>query len=179
VDEYCRFVSPDTILLAEVTEKEAAGDPVAAENRLRLEENYKILKNAVDQDGRPFKIVRIPVPDMIYFTATPADEAYFSLSSFYYSMDGTSFPYGDPVTVVPATSYCNFLITNNLVLGQKYFVEGSGMPDSVKAKDKKAEEILRALFPDRKVVMVNAIPVNFGGGGIHCLTQQEPKAEIL
>jgi len=179
MDEYCRFVSPDTILLAEVTEKEAAGDPVAAENRLRLEENYHILKNAVDQDGRPFKIVRIPVPDMIYFTATPADEAYFSLSSFYNSMDGTSFPYGDPVTVVPATSYCNFLITNNLVLGQKYYVEGSGMPDSVKAKDKKAEEILKGLFPDRKVVMVNTIPINFGGGGIHCLTQQEPKAGIL
>jgi len=177
MDEYCRFVSPDTILLAEVTEKEAADDLIAAENRRRMEENYEILKNSVDQDGNPFTIVRMPIPDMIYFTANPTDEAYFGLSTFYNSRDGTSFPVGDPVNIVPAESYCNFLITNNLVLGQKYYMEGMGMPESLKEKDNKAEEILKSLFPERKVVMINTIPINFGGGGIHCSTQQEPKAK--
>jgi len=177
MDEYCRFVSPDTILLAEVSAEEAAKDPIAAENRRRMEENYEILKNSVDQDGNPFKIVRMPIPDMIYFTANPTDEAYFGLSTFYRSHDGTTFPVGDPVNIVPAESYCNFLITNNLVLGQRYYMENMGMPDSLKEKDRIAEETLKSLFPDRKVVMVNTIPINFGGGGIHCSTQQEPKSK--
>jgi len=176
MDEYCRFVSADTILLAEIAVEEATNDPVAAENRRRMEENYEILKNSVDQDGNPFNIVRMPVPDMIYFTATPEDEAYHSIAESYCSVDGTVFPVGEPVQIVPAQSYCNFLITNGLVLGQKYYIEDSGMPETLKEKDRKAEEILRSVFPDRKVVMVNTIAINFGGGGIHCSTQQEPKA---
>jgi len=176
MDEYCRFVSADTILLAEITEEEAKNDPVAAENRRRMEVNYEILKNSVDQDGNPFNIVRMPVPDMVYFTATPEDEAYNSIAESYCSLDGTIFPVGEPVNIVPAQSYCNFLITNDLVLGQKYYIEGMGMPGSLKEKDNQAEEILKSLFPDRDVVMVNTIPINFGGGGIHCSTQQEPKA---
>ncbi|WOF17276.1 agmatine deiminase family protein [Methanoplanus sp. FWC-SCC4] len=176
MDEYCRFVSPDTILLAEVTEEEAKKGPVESENRRRMEENYEILKNSVDQDGKPFNIVRIPVPDMIYFEAHPDEEAYNNLMQAYNSRDGTAFPIGEPVTIVPAQSYCNFLITNDLVLGQKYYMEGMGMPESLKEKDQKAQEVLESLFPDRKVVMINTIPINFGGGGIHCSTQQEPKA---
>ena len=174
VDEYCRFVSSDTILLAEVTEEEAAMNPVAAENRLRMEANYEILKNAVDQDGNPFTIVRMPVPEMVYFTATPEDEAYASLTAYAKYTDGTAFPFGSPVTVVPAQSYCNFLISNDVVLGQKYWMPDMGMPDSLKASDEKAEQILQSLFPDRTVVMIATIPINFGGGGIHCSTQQEP-----
>ncbi len=174
VDEYCRFVSSDTILLAEVTEEEAAQGEVAAENRRRMEANYEILKNAVDQDGNPFKIVRMPVPEMIYFTATPEDEAYASLTAYAKYADGTAFPFGQPVTVVPAQSYCNFLISNDVVLGQKYWMPDMGMPESLKESDKKAEQILQSLFPDRTVVMIATIPINFGGGGIHCSTQQEP-----
>lgn len=174
VDEYCRFVGPDTILLAEVTEEEAARDPVAAENRRRMEENYAILKGARDQDGNPFRIVRMPVPDMVYFTAEPDDEAYASLAAYANYTDGTCFPFGRPVTVVPAQSYCNFLISNGVVLGQKYWVPGAGMPESLREKDQKAEAVLKSVFADREVVMINTIPINFGGGGIHCSTQQEP-----
>lgn len=50
------------------------------------------------------------------------------------------------------------------------------MPETLKEKDKKAEEILRYLFPGREVAMINTIAINFGGGEIHCSTQQEPKA---
>lgn len=35
-------------------------------------------------------------------------------------------------------------------------------------------EIFRKLFPDRKVVQINALPLNWNGGGIHCTTQQIP-----
>ncbi|WP_394800743.1 agmatine deiminase family protein [Mongoliitalea daihaiensis] len=30
-------------------------------------------------------------------------------------------------------------------------------------------------FPGREIVFVDAMPLNWQGGGIHCSTQQEPK----
>lgn len=171
-DEFCRFVAPDTILLAEVTEEEAAKGPVEKESRRRMEENYAILKQARDQDGEPFKIVRIPTPELQYFIATPSDGAYFNLAIFPKFTDGTVFPFGSPVQLVPAQSYCNFLISNGIVLAQKYWFKGA--PESVKEKDEAARKILQELFPNRKVVTINTLAINFGGGGIHCTTQQEP-----
>ena len=44
-DEYCRFVGEDTVLLAEVTDEEAAESPVSAENKRRIDAAYEILKN--------------------------------------------------------------------------------------------------------------------------------------
>lgn len=172
MDEYCRFISADTILLAEVTEEEAALGPVEKENRRRMEENYRILKNSVDQDGKPFKIRRIPMPETLYFEVTPQDEAYFGLVTFPRFTDGTAFPVGHPVQVVPAQSYCNFLISNGVVLAQKYWHEG--LPEKVKERDAEALAVLQEVFPDRKVVTINTLGINFGGGGIHCSTQQEP-----
>lgn len=172
IDEYCRFVAPDTILLAEVSEKEATQGPVEAENRRRMEENYNILKNAKDQDGKPFKIIRIPMPETMYFKITPQDEAYYALVSFPRFSDGTAFPVGHPVQVVPAQSYCNFLISNGVVLTQKYWHEG--LPEKVKRRDAMALAILQKTFPNHKVVTINTLAINFGGGGIHCSTQQEP-----
>lgn len=172
IDEYCRFVAPDTILLAEVSEKEAARGPVEMENRRRMEENYNILKNSVDQDGNHFKIIRIPMPETLYFEIMPTDEAYFGLVSYPRFEDGTVFPVGQPVQIVPAQSYCNFLISNGIVLAQKYWKEG--MPEEVRIKDEEALAILKKAFPNRDVVAIDTLAINFGGGGIHCTTQQEP-----
>ena len=88
--------------------------------------------------------------------------------------DGTGYPFGRSVAVVPAQSYCNFLISNGVVLGQKYWVPDAGMPETLREKDQQAEAVPTSVFPDRKVIMINTIPINFGGGGIHCFTRQEP-----
>jgi len=42
-------------------------------------------------------------------------------------------------------------------------------------RDEEAAEIFRALFPDRTVTLVDARTIFAGGGGIHCITQQQPK----
>ncbi|MFC8174420.1 agmatine/peptidylarginine deiminase [Streptomyces sp. NPDC057325] len=41
--------------------------------------------------------------------------------------------------------------------------------------DELAAEIFRRLFPDREVVLVDARAIFAAGGGIHCITQQQPK----
>lgn len=40
--------------------------------------------------------------------------------------------------------------------------------------DSKAIETLQSVYPDRKIVLVDARPLFSRGGGIHCITQQQP-----
>jgi len=79
----------------------------------------------------------------------------------------------DQIEAVAATSYCNFLISNGVVLLAKYYKEGRNI--LFKQTDDQALEILRSVFPDREVIQIEDVEnVNFGGGGMHCITQQQP-----
>jgi agmatine deiminase len=40
--------------------------------------------------------------------------------------------------------------------------------------DKVAQETLQSVYPDREIVLVDARPLFARGGGIHCITQQQP-----
>lgn len=62
-------------------------------------------------------------------------------------------------------SYLNFLITN----------EGVLVPQYRDAHDALACEQIQTLFPDKKVVGVDTLEVVYGGGNIHCITQQQPE----
>lgn len=177
IDEMCRFIDANTILLAEVTEEEAETLNSAKITRERLEKAYEVLKNATDADGNPFKIIRIPVPEPIYLESVPGDWSNSNYGSLYSDesesvlKDGTPIPSGT-FMIQPALSYCNFLILNGVVLGQKYWKEG--MPEIIKEKDEKAQSVLQEAFPDRKVVMIDTIAINVRGGGIHCITKNVP-----
>ena len=63
-------------------------------------------------------------------------------------------------------SYCNFYIGNKAVL----------MPTFRQKGDSKSLGILKELFPDREVVGLDAVPLVYGQGAIHCITQQQPLA---
>lgn len=62
-------------------------------------------------------------------------------------------------------SYLNFLITNDGVIMPQYGDENDAL----------ALEQLRRVFPDKEVVGVETIEIVYGGGNIHCITQQQPK----
>ena len=170
VDEFVRFVNDSTILLAKIDSTEL-NDPIAFENNKRIEENYEILYKATDQDGKPFTIIRMPLPGTIYDTMNPGDYVYEYIKTLNYD-DGSAFPNGESVKVIAALSYLNFIITNKVIIGQSCWREG--MPDEFKLKDKKASQILQSVFPNRKVIMIDALAVNLGGGGIHCISMQQP-----
>ena len=40
--------------------------------------------------------------------------------------------------------------------------------------DATARAALQTAFPDRKIIAIDALAVNWGGGGIHCITMNEP-----
>ncbi len=171
IDEFARFVDDKTILLAQVDPADME-DPIAQENHRRMEENYAILKSAVDQDGEPFKIMRVPLPQTIMGEMKPGDAVYDYISTLDYK-DGSTFPVGEPVPVIAAASYLNFLITDQVILGQKYWREG--LDPSIKDRDKQVAQILSEVFPERTIIMLDALAINYGGGGIHCITMHEPK----
>jgi agmatine deiminase len=166
IDEFARFVNDSTILLAQIDSTEFH-DSFAYENHIRLEENYKILKNATDQEGNPFTIVRLPLAGTILSKLATGDYVYEYIKTMDFT-DGSTFPDSESINVFAALSYLNFLITNTAIIGQTCWREG--MPEELKLKDENAKQILQSVFPDRKVVMLDAIAVILGGGGIHCIS---------
>ncbi|MBM3491348.1 MAG: agmatine deiminase family protein [Alphaproteobacteria bacterium] len=61
-------------------------------------------------------------------------------------------------------SYANFYLANSGVV----------LPSFGDAMDGPAQEILARLFPERRAVAVPAGDIVLGGGGLHCITQQQP-----
>jgi agmatine deiminase len=135
-----------------------------------LEANYDILKNATTADGKKIKIIRIPMPEI--------EQLKYSMAireSDLRQFKDHGFKIGDTIHRVPAASYCNYFISNKVVLIQKYWTEG--MSETQKQKDEEVREIFTQLFPDRKVIQIFARTVNRGGGGIHCMTHEVPVSE--
>lgn len=63
-----------------------------------------------------------------------------------------------------ALSYINFYLANGAVV----------MPAFEDPQDARAFETLTRVFPDREVVQVPVLDILCGGGGVHCITQQQP-----
>jgi agmatine deiminase len=80
-------------------------------------------------------------------------------------------PMPDPIEFegqrLPA-SYANFYIANGTVLVPTYDC----------AADGEALGVLGECFPDRAVVGIRCVDLVWGLGAIHCISQQEPAAEV-
>ncbi|WP_291788047.1 agmatine deiminase family protein [Cecembia sp.] len=171
-DEYIRFANANTILLAWVDEKEKDLHPVHTENYLRMKETYDILIKAKDQDGRPFKIIKVPLPDLRHRPNMVIEGWSMSDSTIgkEYIAPDQVIQVGDTLQYLSSSSYLNFLISNDKVLLPTYLHVGSS-PE----KEERVKEIFASLFPDKQLVWIDATVYNWGGGGIHCYTKQVPK----
>lgn len=128
VDNIVKFVTPNKILSAYENNRED-------ENYEILKNNFETLKNAINPDGKPFEIVKLPMPHMNY-------------------NNGKKTP----------VSYANFYIGNTVVL----------VPIFNDANDSVALEIIQSCFPERKIIGIDCREIIYGGGSIHCITQQQP-----
>lgn len=152
VDEFCRFVNENTLLISSVTDEEARRHPILKEAQNRLDENFEILSKATDQDGSPLNVIKVPFAPLII-------------------TDRTAGPEGKIIASV--TSYMNFIISSSLIVLPSYVAENSSNLKLV-AKEKEVESIFMQVFPDREIVKVRSDTMNYYSGGFHCISIHEP-----
>lgn len=147
INEFARFADPNTILLASILPGDRYLNATSQESYRRLEENYNILVKSTDQDGKPFRIIRIPMPPTLYSQPDSSGN-------------------------IPVRSYLNYALTNGAVLMQSYIKPGR--PATVSTTEAQVKGIFKNVFPGRNVIGIDAENVNLWGGGIHCITQHMP-----
>ena len=113
---------------------------------------YKFLSEATDAKGRKLKVHKLCL------TKKPC---LLEGADTIDAVEGT-IPREDGE--VSIASYMNFLIVNGAVILPQYGDENDAV----------AIEQVQKMFPDREVVGVQTKEVAFGGGNIHCITQQQP-----
>jgi len=91
--------------------------------------------------------------------ATDAQGRKFELIELYEATDAV-----DTEAEVFCASYTNFYIANGAIIMPAYGIEA----------DKEAAAVLAQAFPGREVVPVQINHLAHGGGGVHCITQQQP-----
>jgi agmatine deiminase len=146
VDDVACFIRPGEVACIYT---ENAEDPFYE----TAQENYRALTEMTDARGRRLTVHKVCTP------AVPI------------RMEGAE-------TIVPVpgsiprkngdlciASYLNFLITNGGVIVPQYGDENDAL----------ALRQLAAIFPEREVVGVATREIVYGGGNIHCITQQLPK----
>lgn len=88
VDDIAKFVSPNTILCAWEENTNEENHPI-------LKKNFRDLEKAVDQNGRPFKLIKLPVPHLKYDQNKPFEAGHKAPASY------TNFYIGNMVVLVP------------------------------------------------------------------------------
>jgi len=153
VDQFCRFADAGTILISSVTNDEANMHPILAEAKKRLDENYNILLNSTDQDGKKFKIIKVPLAPLLFMEKSVGSKNIY---------------------ITPVTSYMNFIVTNSMIILPSYT---STKPDDMvlQNKEKEVEDIFRKTFPNRDIIKVQAAELNSFSGGFHCISINVPE----
>jgi agmatine deiminase len=137
-----------------------------------------------DTDGHIDDIARFVNPTTVLcaIEADSNDENYGFLQDNYERLQHAEDQNGTKLSIVPLpsprplycegarlpASYANFYIANNIVL----------VPIFDDPSDAQALGILQQLFPEREIIGLRCNEVVAGLGAIHCVTQQEPAAQL-
>ena len=146
IDDVACFIRPGEVACIWTEDKENPFYEVA-------QQSYRELCEATDAKGRKLKVHKLCLtkkPCLLHGADTIE------------SIEGT-LPREDGEVAI--ASYMNFLIVNGGVILPQYGDENDAL----------AVQQVQAMFPDRKVVGVRTEEVAFGGGNIHCITQQQPR----
>jgi agmatine deiminase len=82
IDDIARFVSPTTVVCA-------YEDDISDANYPALHDNYEILRQSADQEGKPLTVVKLPMPGKVEFDGERYPASY------------TNFYIGNSVVIVP------------------------------------------------------------------------------
>lgn len=148
IDDVACYVRPGEVACIWTEDEE---NPFYAEAQAA----YKTLSEATDAKGRKLKVHKLCL------TKKPC---YLKGADTIDYVEGTLPREEGEISIA---SYMNFLIVNGGVILPQYGDENDAL----------AIEQAQAMFPERKIVGVRTEEVAYGGGNIHCITQQQPKVK--
>ena len=122
-----------------------------------LEEQLKALRKV---DGKPYRLLRLPMPDGIY--EVEGDDVAVQSSNVAARRSKVQEVQGERLPAI----YANFLVINGAVLVPTY-----DQPE----KDAEALRVVQQAFPDREMIPIDARTIIRQHGSVHCLTMQVPK----
>lgn len=146
IDDVACFVKPGEVACIWTDDKE---DPFYQV----CQDTYNQLVGETDAKGRKLKVHKLTTPEKAVTL-----QGDFAIDY----VEGT-IPREEGDLCI--ASYMNFLIVNGGVIVPQYGDKNDAL----------ALEQIQAMFPDREVVGVQTREVVYGGGNIHCVTQQKPK----
>lgn len=131
-------------------------------------------------DGHIDEVARFVSPSKILIASedNPDDENYDRLVENYNILENSVDQDGSKFEIVKLpmphmsyddgskapVSYANFYVANTIVIVSIFQDEN----------DQKAIDIIKSCFPDKEIVPIDCRDLIYGGGAIHCITQQEP-----
>lgn len=151
VDNLCCFARPGEVVLAWTDDKR---DP---QYRVSLDA-YERLAGARDARGRRLKIHKLQQPGPLFRTHAETR-----------SIDTVDGAIARRAGERLAGSYVNFYMGNSTIV----------MPLLDAKRDRAAAKTLARIFPERRVIGVQAREILLGGGNIHCITQQVPAGSAV
>ena len=116
----------------------------------RMEEELKTLRTL---DGRPYRLLKLPLPRPIYEKVQSSARALLALEERKFKVQSERLP----------ATYANYLVINGAVLVPTY-----NQPDL----DAEAMHIIQQAFPDREIVGIDCCAVIKQHGSLHCCTMQ-------
>lgn len=146
VDNLCVFIGPAKVVIHWTEDRT---DPQYERSKQALE----ILRTSRDAKGRSLTVYKLPAPGPFYRTQLEASGVISSEQAV-----------GRKVNDRLVASYVNFYFANNTLI----------MPSFGEPWDSEAKKIFQSIVPDRQIRQVAAREIILGGGGIHCITQQQP-----
>jgi agmatine deiminase len=148
IDNLACFAAPGKVLLAWCNDPADPHHEVSGDAESRL-------ASVKDAQGRSLEIIKLPMPPPMFITDAEA-AGIKSGSGKLVRNTGTRL----------AASYVNFYLADGAVIA----------PSFGAATDDAARSVLSHAFPHHDIVMLPAREILLGGGNIHCITQQQPKA---
>ena len=148
VDNICNFVRPGVVVLAWTDDE---NDPQYDISKRA----YEYLSNETDAKGRKLEIHKMYTPKPILISK----EESLGVDAVAGTLPRQE---GDRL----AASYVNYYTGNGFI----------AVPVFNDPNDEKAINLLKELYPDRVIEPIYAREILLGGGNIHCITQQVPKA---
>lgn len=171
-DEFVRFADERTVLLAWPEDADVAASPVARLTRQRMQRNHDILARSADLQGRPLRVLRLPMPRLVQrriFLSAGAETALSEGWTAGFFPPSERRREGQPVMQIATCSYLNHVVANGVVVAPDYLPQGTPA-----VLQERARRILESAYAGRQVRFVDASSANWVGGGLHCATLCEP-----